>query len=278
MQSVNGVYLAESANHSDRPARRQNRAQHRRPRAGWLGHSGQRPRGARPIPPDSGGSRWSPAPPCSPMSGCLSPPATESAFAQGILEALQRGRPAGLARELLENGPSVVFGDAPEIPEINRLLGAYGKTIVARAEAPVADSWKKSAAPITPLVRAPRSLHPGAADRRILGRRLHSVASDRTQTGARESAGRDLRIVARRLRAICQLRTAGGRLSRSHRRYAARRRSRVRRASNSRFRWCRRLPGWRAWRSSPAHWRVCLPPTHSANAPAKSSRAARAPS
>jgi anaerobic selenocysteine-containing dehydrogenase len=87
------------------------------------------------------------------------PAGAESAFAQGILEALQRGRPAGAAKELLENAPSVVLGDAPEIPEINRLLGAYGKTIVARAEAPVADSWKKSAAPITQLSELPdRSL------------------------------------------------------------------------------------------------------------------------
>jgi anaerobic selenocysteine-containing dehydrogenase len=87
------------------------------------------------------------------------PAGAESAFAQGILEALQRGRPAGIAKELLENAPSVVLGDAPEIPEINRLLGAYGKTIVARAEAPVADSWKKSAAPITQLSELPdRSL------------------------------------------------------------------------------------------------------------------------
>lgn len=76
---------------------------------------------------------------------------TESVFAQGILEALQRGRLAGLPKELVEGGPSVVLGGIPEISEINRLLGAYGATIVARAEAPVADSWRKAAAPITQL-------------------------------------------------------------------------------------------------------------------------------
>jgi anaerobic selenocysteine-containing dehydrogenase len=83
-------------------------------------------------------------------------PGAESAFAQGILQALQQGgKMAGLAKELVENGPSVVLGDAPEIAEINRLLGAYGKTIVARQEAPVADSWKRTAGKITRLADVP---------------------------------------------------------------------------------------------------------------------------
>ena len=37
----------------------------------------------------------------------------------------------------------------PEIPEINRLLGAYGTTVFARPEAPVPESWTKSAARVT---------------------------------------------------------------------------------------------------------------------------------
>ncbi len=83
------------------------------------------------------------------------PAGTESNFAQGILDALKHGTLAGLPKELAEGGPSVVLGDLPEVSEINRLLGAYGTTIVARAEAPVADSWKKSAAPITQLSSVP---------------------------------------------------------------------------------------------------------------------------
>jgi anaerobic selenocysteine-containing dehydrogenase len=82
-------------------------------------------------------------------------PGTERAFAQQILGALQGERTSVLARELADNGPSVAIGDAPEIPEINRLLGAWGKTVVAPQEAPVAESWKKSAAAVTLLADVP---------------------------------------------------------------------------------------------------------------------------
>jgi anaerobic selenocysteine-containing dehydrogenase len=78
-------------------------------------------------------------------------PGAEGPFAQGILQALRQGKPP----EGLEIGASVVLGDAPEIPEINHLLGAYGKTIVARPESPVADSWKRGAAKITPVAGVP---------------------------------------------------------------------------------------------------------------------------
>ena len=64
-------------------------------------------------------------------------PGTERAFAQQILGALRGERTSALARELAANGPSLVIGDAPEIPEINRLLGAWGKTMVPPQEAPV---------------------------------------------------------------------------------------------------------------------------------------------
>jgi hypothetical protein len=87
-------------------------------------------------------------------------PGTERAFAQQILGALQGNRNSALALDLAANGPSLVIGDAPEIPEINRLLGAWGKTVVAPQEAPVPESWKKSAAAISPLAGVPdHSLH-----------------------------------------------------------------------------------------------------------------------
>lgn len=82
-------------------------------------------------------------------------PGTERAFAQQILGALQGERTSVLARELAANGPSLVIGDAPEIPEINRLLGTWGKTVVAPQEAPVPESWMKSAAAVTSLADVP---------------------------------------------------------------------------------------------------------------------------
>jgi anaerobic selenocysteine-containing dehydrogenase len=82
-------------------------------------------------------------------------PGTERAFAQEILGALQGERTSVVARELTADGSSFVLGDAPEIPEINRLLGAYGKIIVAPSEAPVPEPWKKSAAAITRLADVP---------------------------------------------------------------------------------------------------------------------------
>jgi len=82
-------------------------------------------------------------------------PGTERVFAGQILKSLQGARTSALAGELLANGPSLVIGDAPEIGEINRLLGAWGKTVVASTEAPVPDPWKKSAAAITALADVP---------------------------------------------------------------------------------------------------------------------------
>src|ERR1019366_581902 len=72
-----------------------------------------------------------------------------------IQAALQGERTSAVARELTADGSSLVLGDAPEIPEINRLLGAYGKIIVAPSEAPVPEPWKKSAAAITRLADVP---------------------------------------------------------------------------------------------------------------------------
>src|ERR1039457_2566836 len=70
-------------------------------------------------------------------------PGTESAFAQSIPSL-------PYAKEL-----SLVLGDAPEIPEINRQIGACGKTVFARPEAPVPESWIKNAAAVTELAGVP---------------------------------------------------------------------------------------------------------------------------
>ena len=70
-------------------------------------------------------------------------PGGESAFAQSV---------PGLA---FAKDLSVVIGDAPEIPEINRRIGAYGKTVFARPEAPVPDAWSTGAAAVTELDEVP---------------------------------------------------------------------------------------------------------------------------
>lgn len=74
-----------------------------------------------------------------------------------LAAALAGDKPASpqiqmLAKELRENGPSVVLAreSLPEVDRLNEILGAPGRTIVARREAPVPDSWKKSA-PVTDL-------------------------------------------------------------------------------------------------------------------------------
>ena len=111
-------------------------------------------------------------------------PGTERAFAQQILGGLRGERKSVLAGELAANGPSLVIGDAPEIPEINRLLGGWGKTLVAPQEAPVPKSWTQSAAAVTLAGRCAGPRDPRAADRRIRRRELHPVASHRAETGA----------------------------------------------------------------------------------------------
>src|ERR1035441_7037282 len=82
-------------------------------------------------------------------------PGTERAFAQEILGALQGERTSVVAKQLATDGSSLVLGDAPEIAQINHLLGACGKTIVAPSEAPVPEPWKRSAAAITRLADVP---------------------------------------------------------------------------------------------------------------------------
>jgi hypothetical protein len=75
----------------------------------------------------------------------------EGAYAREILDAIRGGQNHPVAKDLPKDGSALVLGDAPEIAEINRLLGAYGKTIVAAPEVPVPDAWKKVAAPATLL-------------------------------------------------------------------------------------------------------------------------------
>jgi hypothetical protein len=68
--------------------------------------------------------------------------------------------PAGAEQEfvatfsLKTSGPTVVIGDVPGIPELNRTLRA---PVYARPEAPVPDAWKKQAAAVTALDAVPDS-------------------------------------------------------------------------------------------------------------------------
>ena len=63
---------------------------------------------------------------------------------------------ADLAGEFAHNGPALILAgdDVPEVVSLNRLTGAWGKALIARAEAPVPDSWKK-AAPAAGLASVP---------------------------------------------------------------------------------------------------------------------------
>jgi len=86
---------------------------------------------------------------------------SEEALGQGILQALAGQTPVAaaeatgiaeqqfllLAGELRENGPALVLGGArsKSAAQLNDALGALGRTIVARREAPVPDAWKKAA-------------------------------------------------------------------------------------------------------------------------------------
>jgi hypothetical protein len=59
---------------------------------------------------------------------------------------------AAIARELQDNGPALVVGEtaSPYVAALNLILGAPGRTLVSRHEAPVPDAWKK-VAPVADL-------------------------------------------------------------------------------------------------------------------------------
>jgi len=61
-----------------------------------------------------------------------------------------------VAQELAQNGPSLVLDrrESGASLRLNALIGALGRTIVSRREAPVPESWK-SAAPVTDLASVP---------------------------------------------------------------------------------------------------------------------------
>jgi len=87
-------------------------------------------------------------------------PGTEEALAMSIageLSAAEAARITGLAehlvaslpQELQKNGPALVIdaGMSPGVVELNRRLGAWGRTVFPRPEAPVPESWRKAAPP-----------------------------------------------------------------------------------------------------------------------------------
>jgi len=75
-------------------------------------------------------------------------PPTVAAARSGIGEQ----QIAALAHELQNNGPALVLGanGSPYAAALNLILGAPGRTLVSRREAPVPDEWKK-AAPVSDL-------------------------------------------------------------------------------------------------------------------------------
>ena len=137
------------------------------------------------------------------MSGSRSRRARRGAFAQADSDVGLRGGTHFRARRANwpPTDPSLVIGDAPEIPKSIACWAPGERSVVTTTEAPVPDSWKKSAAAITVAGRRARPLHTRAADRRIGRGQLHPVASDRTETVTRASIRGNLRRDARRLRA-----------------------------------------------------------------------------
>jgi anaerobic selenocysteine-containing dehydrogenase len=86
-------------------------------------------------------------------------PADSAGRGQGNLAALTgltEQQIRSVAEELANNGPALVLdgGQVPAVMELNRLLGGLGRTIVARRETPVPESWKK-VAPVTNLTSVP---------------------------------------------------------------------------------------------------------------------------
>src|ERR1035437_10185052 len=98
-------------------------------------------------------------------------PGSEEALAQAIANVLANRKPiaqfaaltglteqqiTSLAEELEHNGPALVLdsGQTPTVMELNLQLGSLGRTIGARRETPVPESWKK-AAPVTNLASVP---------------------------------------------------------------------------------------------------------------------------
>jgi anaerobic selenocysteine-containing dehydrogenase len=94
-------------------------------------------------------------------------PGTEEALARGIAGEMSPSEAAGitglsadqiqsLAKELKENGPALVVDRqmSPAVVALDVTLGAWGRTIGPRREAPVPEAWKK-AAPATELAAIP---------------------------------------------------------------------------------------------------------------------------
>jgi hypothetical protein len=79
-------------------------------------------------------------------------------FAAADATGLSEAQIVSLARELKDNGPSLVIGETGAAAALNVILGAPGRTLVTRRETPVPDDWKK-AAPVADLASVPdRSL------------------------------------------------------------------------------------------------------------------------
>ena len=93
-------------------------------------------------------------------------PGSEDALAQALLTGASASRTGlstaqilSVAAELEQGGALVLAAEeTPAVLELNRRLGAFGRTVVARREAPVPSAWRQAAA-ATPLDSVPdRSL------------------------------------------------------------------------------------------------------------------------
>ena len=171
------------------------------------------------------------------LAGALS--AAEAAAATGLTEA----QIPSLAAELSANGPSLVVdrGMSAAVVALNVKLGAWGRTIGPRREAPVPQEWKK-AAPRTDLSAvADRSVRVLLIDESTPGQYVAWEEIEK-KAGRRESRGGGVFAVRRRTRTLCEVCACRRRFTRSQWMIFRRRWIRWRRASGSPPRWCRPLP------------------------------------
>ena len=139
------------------------------------------------FPPDSGRGGGIAHRGAGRLSGCRSGRARRERSRSAIAGATRHGGEPARFRWLADarlaaNGPSLVIGDAPAVLAINRLLGAWGKTVVAPHEAPVPERGRRRGRRHGAGLVPDHSIRVLLIDESAAGE-LHAVARDRAETG-----------------------------------------------------------------------------------------------
>ena len=160
---------------------------------------------------------------------------SEAAAATGLSQEQIRA----LADQLEDNGPALVMDSrmSPAVVALNVQLGAWGRTIDARREVPVPDSWKK-AAPVTALAAVPdRSIRVLLIDESAAGEYMPWQEIEKKLLAAIAWWWRSRRRPTDMV--VTRITPAGARLSRNGWGYPARHRFSGRRVPYSRSAGCR---------------------------------------